>query len=95
MIIMTLSADEARSIVWRDNENYETIEETIVDSSRWSIIYEGVFKNLSDNTFWSVVWSVGATEQQYERPFGFEKTVDFVRVEPKEVLVTRYVPIEV
>lgn len=77
---MKLTAEEGRMIIWGDHEDWVTVvEEKCIDQSRWSLIYEGVFKHLPSNKYYSLVWSVGATEQQDERPF------EYVNPEPVEV----------
>lgn len=68
---MELTNQEARDIVYDDHEDWEEVESNIVDSSRWSIQYVGVFKHLPTNKYYSLDWQVGATEQQEERPFEY------------------------
>lgn len=90
---MILSKEEAREIVYGCHEDYRTVKEEIYDHSRWSVRTSGIFKRLSDGTFWSINWSSGATEYQDERPFDYE-VPEFVQVEPREVMVTEYYPVE-
>lgn len=84
---MILNKEEARDIVYEDHEDFEKVEENCIDQERWSVVYEGIFKQKSTGKFYKVVWSVGATECQEERPFEYEKEVEFIEVEPYEKLV--------
>lgn len=90
---IVLSEEDGRMVVYGDHKDYETISEEIYDQSRWSIRKSGVFKRLSDGTFWTTDWAEGATEYQEERPFEYEDA-EFVQVEPKEVTVIQYLPVE-
>ena len=72
---MKLTREEARDIIWQDNEDWETVEEERVGHSRWSIQIESIVKHLPSDKFYRVYWSKGATEQQYEKPFENEDPV--------------------
>ena len=65
------------------------ISKKIVDRGRWSIHYELIFK-LKDK-FYMTWYTEGATEQQDERPWEYDDTVDCEEVEPVEVTVIKYV----
>ena len=67
----------------------EIISRDIIDTSRWSIHYELIFK-LKDK-FYMTWYTEGATEQQDERPWECDNTVDCEEVEPVEVTVIKYV----
>jgi len=88
---MKLTGEEAREMVYDDHEDFETIETKIVDTSRWSILSEGVFKHIPTGKFYQTSWSSGATEMQDESPFEYEEEVELDEVEAKEVLVTQWV----
>ena len=90
---MILSSEDGRMVVYGDHDDYQTISEEIYGQGRWSIRKSGIFKRLSDETFWAASWSVGATEYQEERPFEYEDA-EFTQVEPKEVTVIQYLPVE-
>ena len=90
---MKLTSEEAREVVYDDHEDFETVKKEITDTSRWSIFYEGVFKHKPTEKLYWVSWSVGATEQQDERPFEYGGEVDFVEVKPVEVVKIEYVPV--
>lgn len=88
---MKLTAEEARWMVCDDHDDFEAIEENITDTSRWSIHYEGIFKHTPTGKYYSVDWSVGATEQQDERAFEYDTEVELTEVEQVEVTVTKWV----
>jgi len=91
---MKVSVEEARNIVYDDNEKFEKIEESIESTSRWSIYKTGIFEHLLTNKFYEISWSVGATESQDERPFEYETNdIELYEVEKKEVLVTKWVSV--
>ena len=84
---MKLSKEDARSIVYDDHEDWSKVESEIVDTSRWSIMYEGVFLHKPSNKHYSLGWQVGATEQQDERPFEYEDEVEATEVVQVEKIV--------
>ena len=94
MPVRKLTSEEGREIVWCCDENYEEVQSKVIDTSRWSICREGVFKDLRDGTFWKANWSVGATEYQCENPFEYDDEAVFVQVELKEVTVLKYVEVD-
>ena len=91
MNTIVISVDEAREMVWGDSDLWRTIETKIVDTSRWSIINEGVFHNKALDKYFRASWSIGATECQDERPFEGETSVTLTEVVQKEVLVKQWV----
>ncbi len=85
---LTVTEQEARDILWEENEDFETVSDEVVDTSyRWSEIHSVVFKRLSDKTYWETTYSAAKTEQQDETPFEYDKTVDLYQVEQVEVKV--------
>ena len=78
--------EEFRNIVFSDHEDYEVVESpSVFDTGRWTTSYECVVKRLSDNTYWSIWWDVGATEYQEVDP-NFASH----QVEPVEVTKIEY-----
>lgn len=69
---MELTAEEGRAILWGDHEDWVSIEEDIVDTTRWSNIYEGIFQHIPSQKYYKMWWSVGATESQDEQPFEYD-----------------------
>ena len=84
---MKLSKEDAQSIVYDDHEEWSKVESEIVDTSRWSIMYEGVFLHIPSDKHYSLSWSVGATEQQDEHPFEYEDEVEATEVVQVEKIV--------
>ena len=64
----------------------------IVDQSRWAVSYEIVFAYA--NKFYRTYYRVGATEQQDESPWEFEKTADCFEVELKPITVKQWVEVK-
>lgn len=85
--IMKLTGQQAREIVCEYDENWEEIESNPVDTSRWSIHYEGIFKHIPTEKYYKFKWRVGATEDQDERPFEYAKEVIPVEVHKVEKVV--------
>lgn len=72
----------------------EIIEDTIIETSRWSEIHSLVFKAPDDGKFYEVGYSRGLTEYQDESPWEYETEVEATEVAPFEVMVTKYLPVE-
>lgn len=54
-----------------DSDNL--IENKIIESTRWSIIHEIIFRH--EDKYYKTYYSVGATETQYESPWQYEDEV--------------------
>jgi hypothetical protein len=87
---LTLTAEEGRSIVYDDHDDFELISSEISDTSRWSIFYENIYKRISDGKFFKTNYSVGATECQDERPYEYDGDAHFNEVFPVEKTVIVY-----
>lgn len=72
----------------------EIIEDTIVETSRWSEIHSLIFKAPDDGKFYEVSYSQGLTEYQDESPWEYDSEVQGTEVEPREVTVVKYLPVE-
>lgn len=71
----------------------KTIQKTIIDHSRWSVLYERVFEYVGK--LYCTHYSVGATEQQDEGPYEYEPDeIECQEVKPVEKLVIIYEIIE-
>lgn len=68
-----------------------TIEETMVDQTRWSTVFEIIFEY--EGKFWKTYYSCGSTEMQNESPWEFESTVEAIEVEKREVVIEKWLPI--
>jgi hypothetical protein len=86
---LKLTEQEARMIIWDDDENFKIINQSIVDTTRWSIITNIIVQRQSDGKFFKSCYSKGATECQDERPYEGEDPV-FEEVFPVEKTVTIY-----
>lgn len=74
---------------------FELIQEQLVDTSRWSHIYERVYKDLNTGKFYATNYSTGATECQDECPYEYDGAmVEFVEVVPTEVVKIEYVAVK-
>lgn len=70
----------------------EVIKSTLVDSGRWSLVYERIYKDLDTGKFYSTSYRVAATECQDERPYENDgPEVEFTEVVAREKVVIEYV----
>lgn len=82
-------------ILGEDDENFEILENEMIDKSRWSIHYNLVFKELDSGKLYETSYSVGATESQDERPWEYETEIKCVEVEPVEVVTIKFKPVQI
>jgi hypothetical protein len=61
------------------------ISDTIVENSRWSILHKLIFQH--EGKVYKTGYSVGATEEQYERPWEYENEVECIEVKLVEKVV--------
>ena len=70
----------------------DRVEDKITDNGRWSINHTLVFK--AEGKLWQVGYSVGATEQQDESPWEYEKDpIPCTEVKAVEKTVIAYEPV--
>lgn len=95
-MILKLSAEEGREIVYGGNKDFKEILDQHEEEKtrRWSIDHYAVFKQVSTGKFFSTCFSSGATENQDESPFEYDNFAEFVEVEPVQVVVTKYVAVK-
>ncbi len=86
---LTVPKDIAEQIVYEDHDDWEKIEETIVDQTRWNTHYEGIFRYIPTNRFYKIGYSKGSTECQDTDLF-YKDEVEFYEVELKEVVVKKW-----
>lgn len=72
---------------------YSAAEEEIVDTSRWSIHYKIIFED--NGKYYQTYYSSGATECQDERPWEYDDEVDCTEVEKRQVMVEKWMPVEI
>lgn len=82
----------ALDIVRDRHEDWEMIEEEIVDQRRWVTVYEGIFKHNPSGKFYSVDYEKGSTECQ-ESEYFYDDEIEFTEVEQKEVLTKVWVKV--
>lgn len=71
------------------NKEFEIISEEVIDTSRWSIHYERIFKH--DGKIYATSFSRGATEQQMECPYEYDDDeIECPEQEEYTVTITRY-----
>lgn len=89
---MKFSKQELKELCFEDEtENFESIKVDLVDSSRWSLHYEQVFRDKRTGKLYQTTWSVGATESQDERPYEYDgDEIECQEVRAVEVVVTKY-----
>ena len=56
-----------KDLLWEDVNDGEVVEDKIIETSRWSVLHDMVFKY--EGKFYIAPYSVGATEQQDEASF--------------------------
>jgi hypothetical protein len=70
-------------------EEAEIISNELCDNSRWSVIYDMIFK--VDGKFYKTSYRRGATECQDERPYEYsEDEIECKEVFPKQKTITVY-----
>lgn len=71
------------------DKQYKIIKNELVDTSRWSKIYELVFQEpgQKEDEAWETSYSTGATELQEEYPWEYDKEVECALVRAKEKTV--------
>ncbi len=93
---MILTPEEAREVIWDDHEDWVNEEGPhLEESRRWSLIYTGIFLHKSTNKYYQFCWSVGATEQQDEQPFQYEKEVKVIEVHKLLVQKEEWLPVTI
>lgn len=74
--------------------NLEVVHSEMIDTSRWSHIYERVYKDLDTGKYWRTSYRVGATECQDERPYENDgEFIEFDEVVPRETIIIEYVAV--
>jgi len=68
---------------------YAALSDIVVGTSRWVVEREIIFE--SDGRFYQTSYSEGATENQYQPPWEYEKRIACHEVELKEVMVEKWV----
>lgn len=83
----TYTGEQMRYVLYSDDPEAEVLEDSLIDTSRWSTHHNLVFKK--DGKTWETQYSRGATESQDEQPFEYQDKVVCMEVHqvPKTVMV--------
>ena len=92
MKIIKLEASFLKNDLGLPFNSNNVIEDIIIDTSRWSIAHEVIFKY--NSKFYRTTYSIGSTECQDESPWEYDDEVECYEVEEKEVLVKKWVNVE-
>lgn len=87
---LVLLKQDAIKILDEVSPHFTIIENEISGKSRWCNIYNLIIERKSDNKFFQAEYRRGATENQDERPWEYEKSVEFYEVFPVEKVVIVY-----
>ena len=66
---LNLTSEQGRDIVNGDDSNFVIIEDRIVGTRRWSVVYEIVVQRKTDGKYFRDSYRRGATESQDESPY--------------------------
>lgn len=88
---MKFKKEFLQDLAWDESiDDVDIIETKLVDTSRWSNIYEQIFK--FGGNFYRTSYSLAATESQDESPYQYEgEEIECEQVEPTIVEVTKWV----
>jgi len=89
---MKFKREDLQDLLWGEAEYLEIVEDTIVETTRWSVVSNLIFRY--NGKFYQTLYSTGATEQQDERPFENDPNmIECQEVKPKEVRRIEYVSV--
>ena len=78
---LNLTSKQGRDIVDGEDSNFVTIEDRIVGTRRWSVVYEIVVQRKTDGKYFKDSYRRGATESQDESPYEYSEP-NFTEVFP-------------
>lgn len=88
--LLDLSVGQSTA-AWRDfGLNFELMETNIIDTTRWSVVYDVVYRDNDTDKYWYSSYYRGATEMQDECPYEYDEFVTLMEVEPIEVKRIEY-----
>ena len=92
---LILTPEEGRNIVEGNNPEYTRVERITLYSEKFKITYQGIFRRLSDDTYWKAVysssWSSYAPAEAKDF-FDEEGQAEFTQVQ--RIHVIKYVDID-
>lgn len=86
---LKVTKEQANELIWGDLEGFSLVEDTITDTSRWSVYHRLVIKRESDSKLFADNYGIGATEYQDERPWQDDEPA-FEEVFPVEKTIIIY-----
>ena len=78
---LNLTSEQGRDIVDGEDSNFVIVEDRIVGTKRWSVVYEIVVQRKTDGKYFKDVYQRGATEMQDEQPYEYSEP-NFTEVFP-------------
>lgn len=78
---LKLTSKQGRDIVNGEDSNFVIIEDRIVGTRRWSVVYEIVVQRKTDGKYFKDGYRRGATESQDESPYEYSEP-NFTEVFP-------------
>ena len=78
---LNLTNKQGRDIVNGEDSNFVIIEDRIVGTRRWSVVYEIVVQRKTDGKYFRDGYRRGATESQDESPYEYSEP-NFTEVFP-------------
>lgn len=91
---MQFKKEDMMEMAYGDSEILEKISERIIDTSRWSINYEAIFRDKSTDKVYLTFFDKGATEMQEEHPYEWASDmIDCTEVELQLVTKEEWVAV--
>lgn len=90
---MKITIPEAFEIIYDDNPDWITVQQTIEGTGRWSIDMSGIFKHVPTEKYYRIKWQKPATEMQEVDTFYYDNMVTLVEVKPVEVMKVVWEPV--
>lgn len=93
---MEFMRDVMQSIANEDTDEFIKVEDEIIDHTRWSVVHEMIFQQISTGKFYRSHYNRGATEMQDERPYEYDgDIIACEQVVKEEVMTSKWVKKEV
>ena len=91
---MKFKKEDLQDMAYHEDGPLKKITEEFISRSRWSVIYEVIFKDTTTGKHYKSFYSRGATEMQDESPYEYaNEEEECFEVELKEVTVKKWVVI--
>jgi len=87
--MLNLSHDEIEDIILEEHADFITVEDIILDHSRWTVERRLVVQNIANNKFYVAYYETPATEHQEVD----NSNLTFIEVTPVKVETTSYVKV--